>query len=429
MAKEKLKPAPIEAVREECPINEAANEAASFYSNYWDEFISDHPALAQEYEEFIPVARHTDKTRRRMEDEINRLWDRPGIDASTEAKNFYYRLGSLNQMQGAGEITARTGMVLERCADMQLERGQANDYERFLSGCLFHESGLVSSGNLRASMLSRALSQYTRLINDNHNNLTSAHVSRALRYSYDIQFLRIYDEIRASEPYTAKLQSMHEELQLAYIDEFLEYVRQVEAHENDLRLAIEEADTNTERSNLNKQLSGNQKGFRGTAFEWYALLSYRWHIDKKTLHDKAYIRSALPREEEPKFYKAKKCDRVGKRDTKQMPKHGFDSLLFRYNKHGERDLRRLQFKLNSSNKYSVEDNDTQEYKYLPEIDIMTSGYRERGKHEKGREPDLLPIFKQSAIAMKKEYTNQLLDKKDKEALESMADLVHSRLAA
>lgn len=345
-----------------------------------------------------------------MERVIDETWDEPGIDSSTEAKNLYYRFGSLNSMRAAAEITARAGLVLERRAEQKIDRRESADYEQFLSGCLFHEAALVSDGNLRASMLGRALGRYTSLIESGGNDLMNTHINRALRYSYDIQFLRLFDASGRMD--STRLRLMHQDLQIAYADDFLDYLDQAENHDKLLKDKLRSGSgSNTQLRDSSKIIAGNYANVMGTGFEWFINMSYRRFINSHGLHREAYIRTALPREEEPWFFKPVKCARAGKKDTRQMPKHGFDCLITRYGLGGEPVLERIQSKLG----YGGSD------EYLPGIDKVSFAYKDR--------ENLLPILRRSAQAIKKECTNQPLESEDRKALVITADLVCDRLAA
>ncbi|MEX0668769.1 MAG: hypothetical protein WD061_03475 [Candidatus Saccharimonadales bacterium] len=392
-------------------VDQAAKQAAFSYQEYWPDFVQDHSELVKSNGLVKDVATHTDKSRARMEERIEDGWNRVGIDASTEAKSFYFRLGSLNSLQGGEEALSKAGIIMQRRGEASLERSEdSGAYEMLIAGCLFHEAGLVSQGSFRASMLNRAMSSYN-LVLESQPKTSNFNSQRALRYSYDIQYQRLFDALSDNGIDADKARLMHEDLQLVYIDEFLQYLGQIKNQQEYLKAEIERTANNSRRSELTKKLVGNLYNARGLSLEWFSLVAYRRLIDKRDMHQNTFIRSAMPREEEPWFFKnIKKQDPSFKRATKQMPKHGFDLMVIDI-KNQQQSLRPMQLKLGKG----VEE------MYLPEIEMVGFAYND---------PDsLLESLATSARGIRKEYRNQPLDKDEVAILRSTIELFQDRLLA
>ncbi|MEX0749037.1 MAG: hypothetical protein WD467_01910 [Candidatus Saccharimonadales bacterium] len=389
--------------------DEAASEAASSYRDYWSDFISGHPKMIKSNKDIEDIARSTDKCSKRMEGVVGDTWDQAGRDSSTEAKNFYYRLGSLNQLVGANEILAEAGLILQRRAEASTERGEYATHDQLLSGCLFEESALVSDGSFRASMLSRALAQYQGVLDQEKDDLIGVNAQHALRYSYDIQFLRVFDATKAGTYRLEQLRSMHKDLQIAYINDFLLYLNQLNQHEERIRQGLMRA-KGQERDELRKKLDGTATHARRLCLEWFSVLAYRRFIDQASLHRDSFIRTALPREEEPWFHVTKKSNRGGTRNTHQVPKHGFNIIVTERGEGGSPRSRPIQLKVGGGTT-----------ECLPDIEKIVFSFEDG--------VGLSEVLGGAARAMGKDYANQPLQLSEQRTLEAALNPFHDRLAA
>ncbi len=386
--------------------------APASYEDYWPQFITNHRKLISSNRSIRDVAEYTNKSRARMEDRVNQSWADIGIDSSTEARSFYFRLGSLNSLEGCEEVLAKAGMVMQRRSEVTPESDDCTlrPYESLVAGCLFYEAGLVvGPGRFRESMFSRALSSYNGVI-DSSPEQGGFNPQRAIRYSYDIQFQRVFDALAQDRIDDSEAGHMHAELQETYIMEFLNYLARIQDQEARLRQQMRSSASQAQRKEIGKKLVGNLYNARGLSLEWFSLVAYRRFIDKQGLHRDNFIRSALPREEEPWFFKNTKDDKAGRKgSTKQMPKHGFDIAVME-RKDAKWQFRPIQLKLGKGSET-----------YLPEIEMVGFAYEN---------PDgLLDTLASSAQVILKEYRNQPLAKKEQEVLKSTTELFNDRLLA
>ncbi len=362
------KPTPFKVDSIESPDNEAAPEAASFYLNYWSESLTNHQESAQEHESSTSSEHHRSIRR------VNNWYRRLGC-SSLDPKVLPDLLDGHRQVYSANQAPYEVpspwceyGME-----DIDL-RQQPPTKALYLQGCLLHEAALLSDGEQEQWLLDQARNAYDRVTYQD-SELGKFQLQEAIRHMYDIDFHKLtidfqhnFAEEKFDETQFFHLLHKYESLQQAYIYDFLHW-------SNDKR-------------------NGEERSSAGILFEWLTVLTYRQHIWRNCSFAETEIRAALPREDQP--------IRQRKKGQRHQPKRSFDVVTHHYMPTGEIDTEYIQCKISKKNE-----------EYLPTMARATQSQPMRkviaANSVEKRDKELKEIFRETAIAMSREYDNSATD--------------------
>lgn len=365
---EQVKPTPIEADSTQGSDYEAAPEAASFYLDYWSEPVTNNQELSQEHES------KTSSECLRSIRRVNNWYRRLGC-SSLDPKVLPDLLDGHRQVYSANQAPYEVFSPLREYGMEDIDlRQQPPTKALYLQGCLLHEAALLSDGEQEQWLLDQARNVYDR-VTYHDSELGKFQLQEAIRHMYDIDFHKLtidfqhnFAEEKFDETWFFNLLHRYESLQQSYIYDLLHW-------SNDKR-------------------SGEERSSVGILFEWLTVLTYRQHIWRNCSFAETEIRAALPREDQP--------IRQRKKGQKHQPKRSFDVVTHHYTPTGEIDTEYIQCKISKKNE-----------EYLPTVARATQS-RSLGKviaaHSgEKRDRELKKLFRETAIAMSREYDNSATD--------------------
>lgn len=362
------------------PNSESA-ELGTDYRHYWSSFLDSNPGICREYAGIKPAIRHTNKWMQRMDKVVKNKYDDTERCHAQEVTNWYYRLGSMNELQGAENRLLQAGMIMER----RTEDPESSGRDKLVAGCLFHEAAALIGHPDNSGWLDRALDHYDQIISDDTIPEFNINNQMAVRHSYDIFFQQLFDrshQLRSRGVYDySDLEYQYRRLQQSYADEFMHLCSQ-----SLKRNVLEEGSLDT---------------FKGNAFEWFSVLAYRHAMWRKNKLGSATIRSAFPREDSPTI-----CYETEYKT--HFPKHGLDVVINKYRAGQLYNKERIQLKAGKNSN-----------KYIP--GIKTIGARSGGTR------DFIEILAESAELMKKHYSGEYLNQQDHQTIQNTMRIVQPSL--
>lgn len=365
------------------------------YRSYWSGFLYAHADLLRQYPGTEQRVRTYDKNLQRQDEIIAEEFKTTGRCYATEAVEWYFNLGSINELAGAQDRLLQAGMIMER--RVEAENTDCSDRDKLITGCLFHEASNLIGHPDNDRWMQRALEHYDTILTDTSIPELNTNHQLALRYSYDALFQQLFDrshQLRARRIYDfSKLEDQYSNLQQAYIDDFnrlCEFALKNEGRSEEPALS----------------------NFKGSAFEWFSVLAYRHAMWRKGKLGSTTVRSAFPREDNPvALAKSKTTKKTHSKPKTKSPRQGVDVVINKYHKGYMQERERVQLKAGKGGGNC----------YLPGVITAINAYS--GKNSR----IFIEVLQNSAQLMQKQYQGEYLRPHEHETIQEALRFVRPSL--
>lgn len=403
------------------------------YLQYWPEIEKSERSLKKN-ELFRQGAQRTHTKVHRLTERISVLSSTEGVSALTEVEHWYERLGSTNEMFGAEEAL---GDALDVMVE-EAERGELFGKQYILGGDIAFDLLLLhGKNNMLAAesvdYLADTAQRFYASVVEQEERPYGGLAQRATRLMFDVEFERLRqqhpwneDEGNIADHQRKFARKRYGQLLRTSLETA---VGAIDGHLEEVSTLTEQMQHHQRRGNeekarkIKRHLWGDIPRVSGDVFEWFAPSIYRFIQHRERQERSALIRTALTREEDPRFD-------VRKKDRHLVPNQSVDVIIQRYMSDYYIESEAYQLKLGEY---------TKDRPYMPQI-LLFDGFRDvasgildrvksRREQSDNRDLDFTMGLKQVFEFMIQDLSEDPFKEKEQERaiLEDLLDSVQERL--